>query len=99
MEKYNIPYKSGKCWTTDGFYRETENNLRKRQNDGCVAVDMECSAIQAFCNFRNLDLYYFFLSGDLLDGLEWDDSGLKQANHSFENFNIALRLAFELTKQ
>ena len=97
MKKYNIPYKSGKCWTTDGFYRETENNLRKRQNDGCVAVDMECSAIQAFCNFRNLDLFYFFLSGDLLDAPEWDDSGLKKANHNFENFNIALHLAYELT--
>lgn len=96
MKKNEIPFKTGKCWTTDAFYRETENNLRARQNDGCIAVDMECSAVQAFCNFRNLDLYYFFLSGDLLDSPEWVEEGLKEANHNYQNFEIALRLAMEI---
>lgn len=96
MKNNNIPYKVGKCWTTDGFYRETEKNLKTRQKDGCIAVDMECSAIQAMCNFRNLDLYYFFLSGDLLDSPEWIKEGLYEANHSFQNFEIALRLACEI---
>ena len=96
MKSNNIPYKIGKCWTTDGFFRETERNLKRRQNDGCIAVDMECSAIQAMCNFRNLDLYYFFLSGDLLDSPEWVEEGLKDANHNYKNFEIALRLASEI---
>lgn len=96
MKSNNIPYKIGKCWTTDGFFRETERNLKNRQKDGCIAVDMECAAIQAMCNFRNLDLYYFFLSGDLLDSPEWIEDGLKEANHNFQNFEIALRLACEL---
>ncbi|MBR3885672.1 MAG: nucleoside phosphorylase [Clostridia bacterium] len=96
MKRSNISYKCGKCWTIDAFYRETERNLKDRQNDGCIAVGMECAAIQAMCNFRDLDLYYFFLSGDLLDSPEWVEDGLKEANHSFQNFEIALRLASEL---
>lgn len=96
MKNNKIPYKSGKCWTTDAFYRETEQNLKARQNDGCIAVDMECSAIQAMCDFRDLDLYYFFLSGDFLDSPEWVEEGLKEANHDYQNFEIALKLASEI---
>lgn len=96
MQKHEIPFEKGKCWTTDAFYRETINNLEKRRKDGCIAVDMECSAMQACANFRGLDLYYFFLSGDLLDSPEWDKRGLQEANHRFENFDIALHLAEEL---
>lgn len=96
MEKFDIPYAKGKCWTTDAFYRETKNNYEKRQKEGCIAVDMECSAMQACAHFRGLDLYYFFLSGDLLDSSEWDKKGLQEANHRFQNFEIALRLAEEL---
>lgn len=96
MEKHKIPYVMGKIWTTDGFYRETKNNLAKRRKDGCVAVDMECSALQAVCDFRKKDLFYFLLSGDVLDAPEWDETGLREANHNFNNFDIALNLAFEL---
>lgn len=93
MENNNISFVKGKCWTTDAFYRETKTNFDKRRKDGCIAVDMECSAMQACANFRNLDLYYFFLSGDLLDSPEWCEKGLKEANHSHQNFDIALHLA------
>ena len=96
MSKNSIPYNSGKTWTTDAFYRETQNNLKKRKEDGCIAVDMECSALQAVCDFRGLDLYYFFLSGDLLDAPKWEKEGLSEANHNFHNFDIALHLACEL---
>ena len=97
MQKYKIPYVSGRCWTTDAFYRETKNNFLKRKNEGCIAVDMECSAMQAVADFRDLDLYYFLLSGDLLDAPEWDDRKLHSANHDYENFYIALKLADEIS--
>lgn len=96
MKENEIPFEVGKCWTTDAFYRETENNLKARQQDGCIAVDMECSALQALCNFRGYELFYFFLSGDLLDSPEWIEEGLKEANHNYQNFEIALRLALAI---
>lgn len=53
MEESGIPFVKGKTWTTDSFYRETNNNFEKRKADGCISVEMECSAIQAMCDFRN----------------------------------------------
>lgn len=73
MDEYNIPYVLGKTWTTDSFYRETKNNFEKHKADGCISVEMECALVEAMCQFRNLDVYTFFMSGDLLDAPEWDE--------------------------
>lgn len=97
MEENKIPYVKGKTWTTDSFYRETANNFKKHKEDGCISVEMECAALQAMCDFRGLDLYVFFTSGDLLDAPEWDerrkDGETKGTQHDTGHFNIALALA------
>ena len=98
MESKNLPYVLGKTWTTDSFYRETEGNLEKRKADGCISVEMECSALEAVCDFRNVELYYFLSSGDLLDSPEWD-SRIKDENdytgtqHDSRLVEIAIELA------
>jgi nucleoside phosphorylase len=103
MDQNSIPYALGKGWTTDSFYRETRNNFEKHKSDGCISVDMECSAIQAMCDFRNLDFYTFFSSGDLLDAPEWDDrkynntTDVEGTQHDPYLFEIALRLADYVT--
>lgn len=87
----------GKTWTTDAIYRETVRNMEKRKQDGCISVEMECAGIQAMCNFRNLEFYSFFTSGDLLDAPEWDsrlkEGQIKDTQHDAGHFNIALALA------
>ena len=97
MKLNNIPYVLGKNWTTDAFYRETENNILKRKKDGCISVEMECSAMQAVCNFRGLELNYFLNSGDLLDAPEWNErhkSGeYTGTQHDSILFDIAIKLA------
>ena len=96
MKVNGIPYVLGKTWTTDAFYRETRNNFEKRKAEGCISVEMECAGVQAMCDFRGLDLYPFFTSGDLLDAPEWDDRGRKYSSggqHDVGHFNIALALA------
>lgn len=97
MEQNKIPSVKGKTWTTDSFYRETVNNFEKHKADGCISVEMECAALQAMCNFRNLELYTFFTSGDLLDAPEWDarckQGEVKGTQHDSGHFEIALELA------
>ena len=68
LGELGIPHVLGKTWTTDAFYRETEGNLRRRIEQGCVCVEMECSALQAVCDFRDLALYPFLYSADSLHG-------------------------------
>lgn len=97
MQENGIPYIKGKTWTTDAFYRETMNNFKKRRADGCISVEMECAALQAMCDFKELNLYTFFTSGDLLDAPEWDtrrkEGETKGTQHDTGHFDIALELA------
>ena len=97
MKENGLPYVKGKTWTTDSFYRETVNNFEKHKADGCISVEMECAALQAMCDFRGLQLYQFFTSGDLLDAPEWDErrkeGETKGTQHDTGHFDIALELA------
>lgn len=97
MKENRIPYVTGKTWTTDAFYRETVNNFKKHKADGCISVEMECAALQAMCDFRGLNFYTFFTSGDLLDAPEWNTrkkaGETKGTQHDVGHFDIALELA------
>jgi len=101
MKKNGIPYVKGKTWTTDAFYRETINNFEKHKADGCISVEMECAAVQAMCDFRNLEFYTFFTSGDLLDAPQWNqrhkEGELAKTQHDTSHFDIALELANYVT--
>lgn len=101
MKANGIPFVQGKTWTTDSFYRETRNNFEKHKADGCISVEMECAAVQAVCDFRGLELYPFFTSGDLLDAPEWDERSKDNddgGQHDAGHFNIALALAKYISK-
>jgi uridine phosphorylase len=102
LADHSVPFVKGKTWTTDSFYRETVNNFAKRKADGCLSVEMECAAVQAMCDFRGLDFYTFFTSGDLLDAPEWDtrtqDGELAGTQHDASHFAIALELAMAVTR-
>lgn len=101
MKENKIPFVLGKTWTTDAFYRETCNNFEKHKADGSISVEMEGSAVQAVCNFRNLEVYMFFTSGDLLDAPEWTDrrknNQIKDTQHDSGHFDIAVTLAEYVT--
>lgn len=72
----NIPYTVGKVWTTDAIYRETKDKVKLRKEQGCICVDMECSAMSAVSKFRNVDLLQFFYAADNLDAEEYDTRSL-----------------------
>ena len=94
----NIEYIKGYTWTTDAIYRETKNSIEKRKNDGCICVEMETAALEAMCDFNELNLYVFFLSGDILVD-DWDRADLGTANEhkkQLSSFDIAALLLNEI---
>lgn len=97
MESAGLPYIEGKTWTTDAVHRETRGNFEKRKAEGCICVEMECAAVQAMCDYRGLNAYFFFTCGDLLDAPEWDvrmkKNQVKDTQHDPGHFDIALELA------
>lgn len=68
LDRLGVPYVPGKTWTTDAFYRETERSKAQRVQDGCICVEMECSALQSVCDFRGAELYQFVYTADSLHG-------------------------------
>lgn len=91
----NISFIEGKVWTTDALYRETKNKILKRKKDGCICVDMECSAINAVAKFRDKELFQFFYAADNLDSANWDIRSLSNTDKLDEKEKI-IYLALEL---
>ena len=65
--------------------------------EGCISVEMECSALQTLCDFRELNLYMFLTCGDLLDAPKHlfrnGDGQYQGTQHDAGHFEIALSLA------
>lgn len=95
LEELRCNYTVGKVWTTDAAYRETRGKVNRRREQGCICVDMECSAVAALCQFRGKDVLHFFYAADNLDGEKWDKRSLGNAENLLEKDKIAL-LAMEM---
>lgn len=98
LEKFGYSYIEGTTWTTDAFYRETPDILKRRKEEGAIVVEMEASAMQAVCDFRGIDLFVFFYAGDNLVSNGWDMRSLHGEVKLDEKSKIAY-LAFELANK
>jgi uridine phosphorylase len=72
LEERSVPYLMGKTWTTDAIYRETPAKVRKRKEEGCLAVEMEAAALFAVARFRGVSLALLLYGGDDVGGSDWD---------------------------
>lgn len=97
FEELSLPFIEGRIWTTDAFLRETKNQIAKRQNEGCIAVEMELAGVQAVCDFHHLELYAFLVTGDIVSTTYYDKGELHQANHNLDKFYVALDLALRIS--
>lgn len=72
FRKSKIDYIKAKTWTTDAFYRETEQLIELRKSEGCVTVEMEAAAFFAVAKYRNVKLGQILYGGDDLSAVTWD---------------------------
>ncbi len=98
LDLLGIGYVTGKTWTTDAFYRETEEEIRKRKSEGCVCVEMEMSACQAVCDLAGIELYGFLYRADNLDSDSWE-KGQRDSLLSKDRRLDILNVAFEIAKR
>ena len=62
-----LPYIECRTWTTDGFFRETEEKVRaRREEDGCACVEMECAALASCAKFRGTRFAMILFTADSL---------------------------------
>ena len=80
-----LPYIECITWSTDGFYRETEDMVRYRREEGCSVVEMECAALTACAKFRQIDFGQILFTADSLanisdyDERDWGRNSLEKA--------------------
>ena len=86
------PYVKGKTWTSDAIYRETRSAISERRAEGCIAVEMECSASLAVAKFRNIPIIQFFYGADNLDCDKWEIRDLTDYGLSFSNKYMTIAL-------
>lgn len=90
-------YVTGKIWTTDAIYRETLSIINDRKKAGCIAVDMEYSALLAVAKYRNVPFIQFFYGADSLDNEVWEPRDLTDYGLSNAEKYLALALECGLT--
>ena len=90
LNDHNYSYIIGKAWTIDAPYRETRKKVADRKKDGCICVDMECSAISALAKFRNKEIFQFFYAADNLDSAKWDQRSLGNSDKLTDKEKIGL---------
>lgn len=97
FQKYGIDYLKTKTWTTDSFYRETENKIQLRKSEGCVTVEMEAAAFFAVAKFRNVKLGQILYGGDDLSAVAWDGRKWHDRGEIRKNLvDIAIRVCLSL---
>ena len=75
LNRHDVPFETGGTWTTDAFYRETRAKVERRVAEGCLAVEMEASALFAIARFRGVPIAQLLTTSDDLSGEEW--SGMR----------------------
>ena len=85
LSELGLPHITGKTWTTDAFYRETEEKVALRRKQGCVTVEMECSAMIAVARFRGAKFGQILYCGDDLSGDGYDSRNFHEAKEVRRN--------------
>ena len=100
LTRHKVPFAECTTWTTDGFYRETEEMVEYRRREGCLTVEMECAAVAAVAQFRGKVVGQLLYSGDVVvGGQAYDDRGGYDNMSAREKlFTLALESAIALAK-
>jgi len=74
LDEMKIPYQKGSSWTTDGFYRQTKEEIAQYQHEGILTVEMEASALFSVASVHHAQIVSLFTISDTLGDLEWKPS-------------------------
>lgn len=79
LKEKGVSYDKGRAWTTDAFYREMPEKIRRRIQEGAKMVEMEQAGLIALCRFRNVPYGAILYSGDDLSGSEYSTREWKRS--------------------
>lgn len=92
----SVPHRQGRIWTTDGIYRETRRRVADRQEQGCLVVEMEVSALAAVCQFRQTRFAALLYAGDDVSQEKWAGQNWTESPARPTSFELALEASVRL---
>lgn len=72
LEGLGEKYLKVKTWTTDASFRETENKVALRKEEGCETVEMECSAYYSVAKHLGIECGQLLYAGDIVKACGWE---------------------------
>lgn len=101
LDSHHCPWLVGKTWTTDAIYRETPAKVAHRRTEGCITVEMECSAFAAAAQFRGVTFGQILYGGDdvsseLWDSRDWENNITAHATVREKLFWLAVEAALAI---
>ena len=91
LASHNLPCREVVTWSTDGFYRETSEKVRRRREEGCTVVEMECAALAACALLRGALWGEILFTADSLANMDSYDA----RDWGRDAYAIALKLALD----
>ena len=88
---HHLPCSRVMTWSTDGFFRETEEKVAYRKEEGCQVVEMECSALAAVAQLRGAVFGQLLFTADSLA----DPGKYEERDWGADSFAPALILSME----
>lgn len=73
LEKEGVSHLRGIVWTTDAIFRETEERIARRKEEGAKIVEMEQAGCIAVAQFRGFDYGALIYGGDDVTQEKWDN--------------------------
>ncbi len=91
LKEQGLPYIFCSTWTTDGFFRETEDMVAYRREEGCAVVEMECAALASVAQFRKIGFGQLLYTADSLANAK----RYKERDWGKDSREIALQLCLD----
>ena len=89
MRASGVPSTDGIVWTTDAFYRETQEKVDRRIAQGAIAVDMEVASLATIAAFRGIEYGAAVYLADTLHSEAWDPTELVVRNTEYRTKILA----------
>ena len=92
IKNLGFQYEKGTTWTTDGFFRETPNQVLQAKKLGAKTVEMECSALAASAEFRNISFAQILFTADSLADMDNYD----KRNWGHDSYSVSLNIGSQV---
>ena len=97
LDSNGVVYKTGATRTTDAFFRQTAEDVKRLQDEGVLCTEMEAAALFSIAKYHDIPIASAFVISDCLGYLEWNPAF--DSDPTLIGWSKILECALEVAKQ